>query len=145
MNRIKEVLLLYGDRVTAAGDILQAEWCFVTRARLRFRKGCFQEHIADRDNLETLTAFMDVVPWEVRVQRRTWEQAVKEFCQDERIKLRVLAQLVRTATTGSEHGPSLFGCLEFLGDREVKARVELSILLGLVCLRGVEFTGKMWL
>jgi len=145
MNRIKEVLLLYGGRITSAGDILQAEWCFVTHAGLRYREGRFRKHIADRDNLEILTAFMDVVPWEVRVQKRTWEQAVKEFCQGEGIKLQLLAQLVRIATTGSEHGPSLFGCLEFLGAPEVKARVELSILLGMVCLRGVEFTDKMWL
>ena len=145
MDRLKEALLLHGDRITVAGDILQAGWCFVKHTGLRYRESCFRDHICDKDNLEILTAFMDVVPWEVRVQGCSWEQSVKEFCQDEEIKLRLLAQLVRIAITGSEHGPSLFGCLELLGAAEVKARIEFAIILGMAGVGGGEFTEKMWL
>ena len=148
IQRVREVLALYGERIGCAGDIVtKAAWCFGDSTRLRYEESSFREYLCDEGNLEVLTAFMDVVPFEVRLQERTWEDSMREFCQDEEVSMRRLSRLVRIARTGQEAGPSLFACLEFLGPVETEKRVEFAIILGSAVKDwGAEFHDeKMWL
>lgn len=121
---IRRVLRLYGERIVCAGDIVRlAKWCFTSDVE-RDGKWRYSE-------LEVLTCFLDVVTWEVATDTATWEESMRELCNNEEFDMKTLSALVRLAITGQKAGPSIFECLIFLGVQSVKERVNVTILHGL--------------
>ena len=75
-----------------------------------------------RGLLAKLSRFLQTADFE----REKLEAAVRNFIDDENIKLKAIAQPVRIALSGRKDGPGLFEMMEILGRDKVKQRLEAA-------------------
>ncbi len=56
-----------------------------------------------------------------------WEEAFKEIMEKQQIKMRILAQAVRLALTGTKVSPPIFDVIDMLGLEGVKSRLKMAL------------------
>ncbi|MGB1926574.1 MAG: glutamate--tRNA ligase [Rubripirellula sp.] len=117
---LKEVVREADDRLTIAGDILDYTYCFVDSYDVD--QSAFEKRIIkDKSAPERLMALAHQLEKIDKFDTPSVEQAVKDFCELEGIKLRAIIHALRVATTGRTTGFGMFETLAILGqDKTIK-------------------------
>ncbi|TWU34240.1 glutamate--tRNA ligase [Novipirellula artificiosorum] len=121
-SKLGEVVQAAGDRLKIAGDILDFDYCFVDEFDVDEK--AYQKRIEKPESakplLGKLRACIDNAD---RFDAVSAETLVKQFCEDEGIKLGDIIHALRVATTGRAAGFGMFETLAVIGKDKVAERI----------------------
>ncbi|WP_164103615.1 glutamate--tRNA ligase [Candidatus Laterigemmans baculatus] len=129
-DKLTRIVTAAGDRIKVAGDILDFDFCFVSPENLKYDEKAFEKRIAKpaeaRPLLEQFAARLASI--EPFVAERI-EAELKQFCEEQDIKIGQIIHALRVATTGQPVGFGMFETLEVLGREQTEARIRRAVLL----------------
>jgi glutamyl-tRNA synthetase len=117
-----------GDRIKAAGDILDYGDFFTADGDLRYDEKAFEKRIAKpEDAVDLLAGFRDRLADLETFDAATTEAAMRAFIEERSVKFGQIIHAVRVATTGKPVGFGMFEILEILGRERVLARIDRAL------------------
>lgn len=126
---LEPIVRAAGDRITTAGDILDYVDFFLPDDRIPYDEKAFNKRLRAEGTSELLARFKDRLANVEPFEAGTIEAALKQFVEDEGIKIGQIIHAVRVAVTGKAVGFGLFETLEILGPRRCQARIERALTL----------------
>jgi glutamyl-tRNA synthetase len=117
-----------GDRIKAAGDILDYGDFFIADDELTYDEKAFDKRLRKPDDAaELLAAFRarlaNVEPFDAD----SAESAMRHFIEEREVQLGQIIHAVRVAVTGKAVGFGLFEILQILGKERVLARIDRAL------------------
>lgn len=128
VDKLTRLIAAAADRIKMAGDVLQFDYCFQSATIITYDAKAFEKRVAGAtgavDLLRGLSQRLDATePYEAA----SLEQTVKQYCDDQDIKIGQIIHALRVAATGQAVGFGMFETLEVLGRDEVRQRIERAI------------------
>lgn len=127
---IQRVVAACGDRLRVAGDILEFDELFVPDDQLTFDDKAVQKRLRKEGALDLLTKFRAVLAEVEPFEPEPLEAAMKQFIEDEGVKIGEIIHPVRVATTGKQTGIGMFDALALLGRESCLRRIDRAVELG---------------
>jgi glutamyl-tRNA synthetase len=126
---IEPVVRAAGDRITTAGDILDYTDFFLPDDQIPYDEKALHKRLRAEGAAELLDRFQDRLAGVEPFEAAAIETALKQFVEDEGIKIGQIIHAVRVAVTGKAVGFGLFEALEILGPQRCSARIERALTL----------------
>jgi glutamyl-tRNA synthetase len=127
---VTQIVAAAGDRIKAAGDILDYADFFVADDELPYDGKAFEKRLAKpADAVELLSAFRQRLAASDPFEGAELERSMRTFVEERGIKLGQVIHAVRVAVTGKAVGFGLFEILEILGKERVLARIDRALTL----------------
>ena len=121
-EKLAAVVAAAGDRLKVAGDIVDFAYCFTDDYSVDEK--AYQKRIArDEHAVERLRSLADRLASVSDWTEPEIESAVKEYCQEQDIKLGQIIHALRVATTGAAGGFGMFETLAVIGRDRVLTRI----------------------
>jgi len=124
-RRLTQILLAAGDRITIAGDILDYVSFFQEASEIEYDEVAFEKRIRKPEEATELLREFREEPFEAS----HLEGTLKEFVDQQGIKIGQVIHALRVATTGKAVGFGMFQALEILGADQVLARIDQALEL----------------
>ena len=122
---VAAVVAAAGDRIKAAGDILDYRDFFTADNELEYDEKTLEKRLRKPEGAARLLAgFRDTLAGLETWSAATTETAMRDFIEEHGVKLGQIIHAVRVATTGKAIGFGLFEILEILGRERVLARID---------------------
>jgi len=122
---VSQILEAAGDRLQAAGDILDFDYFFVPDEELAYEEKAFHKRIRKPENAaELLGKFRDRLANVDPFESARLETELKQFVADEGIKIGEIIHALRVAVTGRAVGFGMFETLAILGRDRCLRRIE---------------------
>jgi len=128
-GKLEAIVAAAGDRIKVGGDILDYDYFFAYDDELPYDEKAFEKRLRKEGAAELLSKFKDRLAQVEPFEAAPIEAALKQFVEDEGIKIGQIIHAVRVAVTGRAVGPGLFDCLEVLGLESSLARIDRALLL----------------
>ena len=125
--RLTSVLAAAGDRVKMAGDILRFADFFVADAALEYEGKPFAKRLGTAAALERVGRLRERLAEVEPYGAATCERAVKEFVEQEEIKIGEIIHALRVAVTGKAVGLGMFETLGILGRASSLRRIDRAL------------------
>jgi len=126
--KLTRIVEASGDRLKTAGDILAyADFFFVPDDKLAYGDKDFQKRLAPPQARELLKKFSAVLATVEPFETGPIEEALKQFVEEQRIKIGDIVHALRVAVTGKSVGPGVYDCLAILGREATLARIERAL------------------
>ena len=117
-----------GDRLKAAGDILDYGFCFCESSDLVYDEKAFEKRIRKPEEAKGLLTEMASIFAELDdFTEESTERALKSFVEAKGIKIGQIIHALRVATTGQGVGFGMFETLVVLGRDAVLERIEIAL------------------
>jgi glutamyl-tRNA synthetase len=124
---LEPIVRAAGDRIKVAGDILDYTDLFVPDDQLTYDEKAFDKRVRKGNAAELLARFKERVTAVEPFEAGAIDAAMKQFVDDEQVKIGQIIHAVRVAVTGKAVGFGLFETLEILGRERCVARIELAL------------------
>ncbi len=126
--KVRRIVEAAGDRLQVAGDIVDYATFFQGAESLEYDEAAFEKRIRKPDDAPRLLG-------ELREQLATLEpydaasleKLLKDFVEDQHIKIGNIIHALRVATTGQAVGFGMFDTLEILGRQETLDRIDRAV------------------
>jgi glutamyl-tRNA synthetase len=126
--KLTRIVEAAGERIKVAGDILDYADFFTPDEQLPYDEKAFEKRLRKPEHAKTLLAkFRDRLAEIEPFDAAAAEQALKEFCEAEEIKIGDVIHALRVAATGKAVGFGMFETLEILGRDRTLARIERAL------------------
>jgi glutamyl-tRNA synthetase len=126
--RVREILRAAGDRIKAAGDILDYDFFFVTDDRLQYDEAAFEKRIrTPPEAAGLLRKFRDRLATVEPFDAGTLDKSMQDFLTSEGIAIGQIIHALRVSVTGKAIGFGLFETLAILGRDRCLARIDLAL------------------
>jgi glutamyl-tRNA synthetase len=128
--KIRAICEAAGDRIKTAGDILDHDCFFVADNELAYDEKAFEKRIRKpADAVDLLTKFKAVLATTDPFDAATLETTLKQFVENEEIKIGQIIHALRVAITGKAVGFGVFETLAILDQESCVARIERAIAI----------------
>ena len=127
--KVTRILAGAGDRVKVAGDILDYPEFFVADDQLEYDEKAVNKRLKKEGAAELLTKFKAILADVEPFDAEQTEQALKQFVEDEGIKIGDIIHALRVAVTGKSVGIGMFDSLEIIGKESCLARIDRSLAI----------------
>jgi glutamyl-tRNA synthetase len=125
---VAAIISAAGDRIKAAGDILDYGDFFTATDQLAYDEKAFDKRLRKPGEAgELLSGFRAKLAEAASFEAEALERAMREFIEERGVNLGQLIHAVRVAVTGKAVGFGLFEILEILGRERVLARIDRSL------------------
>ncbi len=121
--KVTRILEGAADRVKVAGDILDYPEFFVTDDQLQYDEKAVNKRLKKEGAAELLAKFKDVLAAVEPFDAGQTEVALKQFVEDEGIKIGDIIHALRVAVTGKGVGIGMFDSLEIIGKESCLKRI----------------------
>ncbi|MCG8583642.1 MAG: glutamate--tRNA ligase, partial [Pirellulales bacterium] len=126
--KLTAILQAAGDRIKVAGDILDHDCFFVADDVVVYDEKAFEKRLRKPDDAaELLAKFKEVLAHTEPFDANTLEIALKQFVEDQGIKIGQIIHALRVAVTGKAVGFGMFETLEILGRDSCNARIDRAL------------------
>jgi glutamyl-tRNA synthetase len=126
--KLTRIVEASGDRLKTAGDILTyADFFFVPDHELAYDEKDFQKRVAPPQSRELLAKFRAVLTNVEPFEPGPLEEALKQFVEQQGIKIGDVVHALRIAVTGKSVGPGVYDCLVILGRESSMARIDRAL------------------
>ena len=126
--RINQVLEAAGDRIVVAGDILDFADFFVADDHLDYDEKAFEKRIRKpAEAVPLLNKFRAQLEETEPFDAASLEKMLKQFIEEEAIKIGQIIHALRVAVTGKAVGFGMFETLEILGKGSCLARIDRAL------------------
>jgi glutamyl-tRNA synthetase len=127
---LTKIVSAAGDRLKVAGDILDYADFFLADDRLPYDEKAFEKRLRKPpDAKQHLAKFRDRLAQTDPFDTATTEQALKDFCDSEGVKIGDVIHALRVAVTGKAVGFGMFETLDILGRERTLARIDRALSL----------------
>jgi glutamyl-tRNA synthetase len=126
---IEPIVRAAGDRITTAGDILDYTDFFLPDDQIPYDEKALNKRLRAEGAAELLARLKDRLVAVEPFEAGPIETALKQFVEDEGIKIGQIIHAIRVAVTGKAVGFGLFETLEILGRQRCTARIERALTL----------------
>ena len=126
-SRLTAILVAAGDRLKIAGDILRFAEFFIPDEQLEYEKKPFAKRIRSLEVVERLGRMRDRLAGLDPFDAASCEAAIREFVEQEGIKIGDIIHALRVAVTGKATGVGMFETLEILGRSSTVIRIERAM------------------
>ena len=127
---VAAILAAAGDRIKAAGDILDYRDFFTADEELEFDEKAFDKRLRKpQEATVLLDQFRSRLAETPLFEADPLEQMMRTFVDEQDIKLGQIIHAVRVAVTGKAVGFGLFEILEILGRERVLERIDRALSL----------------
>lgn len=127
-HRVERVVEAAGDRIKTAGDILEFTEFFVSDAGLQFDEKAFTKRFSQPGAADLLGRFRDRLMQLQPFDAAAAEAALRQFVDEEQIKIGDVIHLLRLAVTGKSVGVGMFDAMAILGRDHSLARIDRALL-----------------
>jgi glutamyl-tRNA synthetase len=126
--QLTKIVSAAGERIKTAGDILDYADFFTPDDQLKYDEKIFEKRLLNPPEAKPLLAkfrgrLAQLEPFDAAGA----EQALKEFCEAEGVKIGDVIHALRAATTGKAVGFGMFETLEILGRQSALARIDRAL------------------
>jgi len=121
---IEPIVEAAGDRIKMAGDIVDYDFFFVSDDALQYDEKAVDRRVRKAGAADLLARFKDRLAAVEPFDAGPIEDAMKQFVEEQGIKIGEIIHAVRVGTTGKAIGPGLFDCLAILGKESCLARID---------------------
>ncbi|MFG0263295.1 MAG: glutamate--tRNA ligase [Novipirellula sp. JB048] len=121
--KLTQVVHGAGDRLKIAGDILDFDYCFLDQFPVD-AKAYAKRITQDPAAKELLAELRDRFAEAPQLTPESGEALLKQFCEDQGIKLGKIIHALRVATTGTAAGFGMFETLAVIGNERVVGRID---------------------
>ncbi len=129
---VAEIVLAAGDRIKAAGDILDYTDFFTADERLTYDETAFQKRLVKPAEAVTfVTEIRRLLAASADFSEQSLEGLVRGFVEERGIKLGQVVHALRVALTGKSVGFGLFETMAILGRQTCLARIDRAMELAL--------------
>jgi len=126
--KLTRIVEASGDRLKVSGDILSyADFFFVADDQVVYDEKDFQKRVAPPAARELLGKFTSVLATVEPFEVGPLEEALKQFVEDQAIKIGDVVHALRVAVTGKSVGPGVYDCLAILGREACLRRIERAL------------------
>jgi glutamyl-tRNA synthetase len=126
--KLTRIVEATGDRLKIAGDILSyADFFFVADDQLVYDEKDFQKRVATPQSRDLLAKFRDVLAGVEPFEIGPLEESLKQFIEQQGIKIGDIVHGLRVAVTGKSVGPGVYDCLAILGREACLARIDRAL------------------
>ena len=126
--QLTRILEAAGDRIKTAGDILDYTDFLVTDEKLAYDENAFEKRLRKpEDAADLLAKFKDKLAETDPFTVETLETSLKQFVEDEGIKIGQIIHALRVAVTGKAVGIGMFETLAILGRQSCLARIDQAL------------------
>jgi glutamyl-tRNA synthetase len=126
---IEPVVRAAGDRITTAGDILDYTDFFLPDDQIPYDEKALNKRLRAEGAAELLAGFRDSLAAVEPFEAGPIEAALKQFVDEQGIKIGQIIHAVRVAVTGKPVGFGLFESLEILGRQRCETRIDRALKL----------------
>jgi glutamyl-tRNA synthetase len=125
---VTRVIETLGDRVKLFAEILDSDEFFAPDDQLPYDEKTFDKRLAnDFEAVSLLRSFRPVLADAEPFEAGALEQSLKEFCEEQKIKIGQIIHALRVATTGKGVGAGMFETLAVLGRERTLRRIDASL------------------
>src|SRR5262249_5761450 len=103
------------------------DFFFVPDEKLVFDEKDFQKRVAPPQSRELLTKFRAVLATVEPFEVGPLEEALKQFVEQQAIKIGDVVHALRMAVTGKSVGPGVYDCLAILGRESSLVRIDRAL------------------
>lgn len=125
--KLSAIMEAAGDRIKVAGDILQFDEFFLSDAELAYDKKAFDKRLRKEGALDILKKFRPRLAMVDPFTAEGCETSLKQFVDDEGIKIGDIIHALRVALTGKGVGLGMFETLAILCRECSLARIDRAI------------------
>jgi glutamyl-tRNA synthetase len=117
-----------GDRITAAGDVLDYADFFTADDELAYDEQAFDKRLRKPPEArELLAGFRDRLASADRFDAASLEMLLREYVEERGVKLGQVIHALRVAVTGKPVGFGMFEILEILGRESCSSRIDNAL------------------
>jgi len=127
--KVTRILAGAADRIKVAGDILDYPEFFVADEQLEYDEKAVNKRLKKEGAAELLATFKDVLAHVEPFDAEHTEKALKQFVEDEGIKIGDIIHALRVAVTGKAVGIGMFDTLEIVGKEHCLARIDRALAI----------------
>ena len=128
LDRVFAIIEAAGDRIKVGGNILDFEDFFVPADQLEYDEKAFEKRIRKPEKaVELLTKFRERLATLEDFETEVVEEAMKDFVEEQGIKIGDIIHAVRVAVTGKAVGFGMFETLSILGKEECLTRIDQTL------------------
>ena len=127
--KVTRILDGAADRVKVAGDILDYPEFFVADDQLEYDEKTVNKRLKKEGAAELLAKFKTVLADVEPFDAEQTEKALKQFVEDEGIKIGEIIHALRVAVTGKGVGIGMFDSLEIIGKEHCLARIDRALTI----------------
>lgn len=128
--KLSKIVAAAGDRLKVAGDILDYVDFYTPDDQLPYDDKAFEKRLRKPAEAKPLLAkFRDRLAQLESFDAATAEQALKNFCEAEGVKIGDVIHALRVAVTGKAVGFGMFETLDILGRDSALARIDRALTL----------------
>ena len=126
--RVAEVLSAAGDRVRVAGDILEYDDFFMSDDELPYDESAMEKRlIKPADAVPLLQQYRQRLVEVADFQPAALEATLKEFVEQQQIKIGQVIHALRVAVTGKSVGFGMFETMAILGRESTLRRIDRAL------------------
>jgi len=126
--KLTRIVTAAGDRIKVGGDILDYDDFFTPDAELVYDEKAFEKRIRKpEDAVSLLKKFRQVLAGVEPFDPPTLESSLKQFVEQEQIKIGQIIHALRVAVTGKAVGFGLFDTLAILGRESCLTRIDRAL------------------
>lgn len=127
---LSQIVEAAGDRIKAAGDILDYDDFFTDEDQLSYDEKTFDKRLRNAEGAqELLTQFRQLLAEANSFDAESLEKLLKDFVAEQGIKIGQIVHAVRVSTTGKSVGFGVFETLAILGKERCLARIDRALAL----------------
>lgn len=127
--KLRRILEGAGDRVKVAGDILDYPEFFVADEALEYDEKAVKKRLKKEGAAELLAKFKDRLAGVEPFDAEQTEKELKQFVEDERLKIGDIIHALRVAVTGKAVGIGMFDTLEIVGKESCLKRIDRALAI----------------
>ncbi len=125
---VRQIVEAAGDRIKVAGDILDYEDFFLPDQQLPYDEKAFEKRLRKPPEArQLLQRFRDRLARADHFDAEHLEQLLREFVEQEGIKIGQIIHALRVAVTGKAQGFGMFETLAILGRQRVLHRIDQAL------------------
>lgn len=127
-DQLTPIVEAAGDRIVAAGDILQFDDFFVEAESLSYDDKAFGKRLENAaESVALLRAFRDQLEAATSFDAANLETQLKSFLESREAKIGQIIHALRVAVSGKAVGFGMFETLEILGQEECLKRIDRAL------------------
>jgi len=128
--RLARILEAAGDRIKLSADILDYDYFCLPDDKLRYDEKALEKRLRKpEDAVPLLTRFKERLAAVEPFEPEPLERELKQFVEDQQIKIGQIIHALRVAVTGQAVGFGMFDTLAILGRESCLARIEHTLAL----------------
>lgn len=128
LDRVFNIIEAAGDRIKVGGNILDFEDFFIPADQLQYDEKAFEKRIRKPEKaVELLTKFRERLASLDDFETEDVEKTMKDFVEEQGIKIGDIIHAVRVAVTGKAVGFGMFETLSILGKEECLTRIDQAL------------------